>query len=214
MPALAGTCNHSEFRRQINRLPYAHRPPQATIDPRLSPPRRHAMMTGMTGRNDSQASADKASDYDLLQRQIESAIEGLEDNVSIMATVCAILLPALSAASFVGFYRVVAPDLLRIGPYQGPLACLEITFGRGVCGTAAQTETSQVVEDVEAFPGHIACDPTARSEIVIPVHDADGHLAAVLDIDSRQTASFDETDRIGLERIVAAMAPNLICEIA
>lgn len=181
---------------------------------RLSPPRRHAMMPPMVETGISPTTADKASQYDRLLRQVESAIEGLDDNVSTMATVCAILLPALSAASFVGFYRVVAPDLLRIGPYQGPLACLEITFGRGVCGTAAQTETSQVVADVEAFPGHIACDPTARSEIVVPVLDADGRLAAVLDVDSRQAASFDDIDRVGLERIVAAMAPNLAREIA
>lgn len=171
-------------------------------------------MPPMVETSDSPTKTDKASQYAQLLRQVESAIEGLDDNVSTMATVCAILFPALSAASFVGFYRVVAPDLLRIGPYQGPLACLEITFGHGVCGTAAETGISQIVADVEAFPGHIACDPTARSEIVIPVRDAAGRLAAVLDVDSRQTASFDDVDRAGLERIVAVMAPNLAREIA
>jgi len=147
--------------------------------------------------------------YDQLVGQVEAVLEGLDDDVAVMATVCAVLYAALPEASFVGFYRVVAPDRLLVGPYQGPLACLEIRFGRGVCGTAAQLRATQVVPDVEAFPGHIACDPKARSEIVIPVDDADGELIAVLDLDSPQPGAFDELDRDGLERVAAAIRRHL-----
>jgi L-methionine (R)-S-oxide reductase len=147
--------------------------------------------------------------YDELATQVNAVIEDLDDSIAVMATVCAILHAALPAASFVGFYRAVGAERLRIGPYQGPLACLEIAFGKGVCGTAAQNEVTQVVADVGAFPGHIACDPSARSEIVVPVFDAAGALAAVLDVDSRQRAAFDETDRVGLERVAGLMSPHL-----
>jgi GAF domain-containing protein len=109
--------------------------------------------------------------------------------------------------SFAGFYRVVAPGLLRIGPYQGPLGCLEIAFDRGVCGAAARERRAQLVADVHAFPGHIACDEGARSELVVPAFDARGELAAVLDLDSHAPANFDDADRAGLERLVAAFAP-------
>src|SRR5688500_5720813 len=102
-----------------------------------------------------------------------------------------------------GFYRVVVPGkLLRVGPYQGTLGCLEIAFGRGVCGTAAAERQTVVVPDVEAFPGHIACDSRSRSEIVVPVPRSDGTLIAVLDVDSEHLDSYDDEDRIALERIV------------
>jgi GAF domain-containing protein len=106
-----------------------------------------------------------------------------------------------------GFYRVVEPGrLLRVGPYQGTLGCLEIAIGRGVCGTAAAGRRTVIVEDVHAFPGHIACDARSRSEIVVPVLDADGELLAVLDVDSERPAAFDAEDRTGLERLVARFA--------
>jgi GAF domain-containing protein len=126
-----------------------------------------------------------------------------------MASVCSVLHGALPYASWTGFYRVVEPELLRVGPYQGPPGCLEIRFGAGVCGTAAAESATQVVEDVHAFPGHIACDERARSEIVVPVYDAAGRLTAVLDVDSHHPGAFDETDRQGLERLVAALARHL-----
>ena len=102
-----------------------------------------------------------------------------------------------------GFYRVVEPGrLLRVGPYQGTLGCLEIAFGKGVCGTAAAERRTVIVPDVERFPGHIACDARARSEIVVPVFGADGSLRAVFDVDSEHLATFDDEDAAGLERLV------------
>jgi len=101
-----------------------------------------------------------------------------------------------------GFYRVVSPNVLRVGPYQGTLGCLEIAFGRGVCGTAAAERRTVVVPDVDRFPSHIACDARAKSEIVVPVFDRAGALIAVLDVDSDRRATFDEADALGLERIV------------
>ena len=103
-----------------------------------------------------------------------------------------------------GFYRVVNDELL-LGPFQGPLACVHIGYGRGVCGTAWKEQQTQVVPDVELFPGHIACSSESRSEIVVPMFDADGNVTAVLDIDSRDLATFDEVDRQYLERLVALM---------
>jgi GAF domain-containing protein len=152
---------------------------------------------------------DKQSLYRRLQRQIASLHGEADDAISVMANTVAALHEALACASWTGFYRVVAPDLLRVGPFQGPVACVEIPFGRGVCGAAAETLRTQVVPDVHAFPGHIACDARARSEIVVPVLDVQRRLVAVLDIDSHQPASFDEEDRVGLESIVAVLAGPL-----
>ena len=95
-----------------------------------------------------------------------------------------------------------------VGPYQGTLGCLRIPFGKGVCGAAAQQQVTQIVEDVHAFPGHIACDSSTNSEIVVPVFTPEGHLAAVLDVDSTDYAAFDETDRAGLEAICADLLKN------
>ena len=103
-----------------------------------------------------------------------------------------------------GFYRVVKDELL-LGPFQGPLACVHIGYGRGVCGTAWKERRTQVVPDVEQFPGHIACSSESRSEIVVPMFDADGNVTAVLDIDSRDLATFDQVDQCYLERLVALM---------
>ena len=147
--------------------------------------------------------------YRQVDTQLGALLDGNTDPVATMASCCSVLHEALPYASWTGFYRVVEPELLRIGPYQGPPGCLEIRFGSGVCGAAAAEEATQVVADVHAFPGHIACDPRARSEIVVPVRDAAGRLAAVLDVDSHQTGAFDEADREGLERLAARLSPHL-----
>ena len=151
----------------------------------------------------------KGERYRRLEGEIAAVLEGIDDPVTVMATAACLLHQALPAASWTGFYRVVAPGLLRVGPYQGPLGCLEIPFERGVCGAAARERRSQLVADVNAFPGHIACDAAARSELVVPVDDAAGELVAVLDVDSHQPAAFDEEDREGLERIVAVLSRHL-----
>lgn len=159
--------------------------------------------TGTTG------DTDKAELYRRLLEDARSLLDGIRDPVTLQATAAALVHQRLPWASWTGFYRVVAPDLLRVGPYQGPVGCLEIPFGRGVCGTAAARRETQVVEDVHAFPGHIACDPDSRSEIVVPVDDAGGELFAVLDLDSHQPAAFDEQDRQGLEALASLMAAGL-----
>ncbi len=134
-------------------------------------------------------------------QEIEALLEGLDDPVTAMATVASAVHQRLPYASWTGFYRVVAPGRLRVGPYQGTVGCLEIPFERGVCGAAARGRTSQLVPDVSAFPGHIACDAAARSEVVVPVLDPAGELVAVLDVDSHRPAAFNEEDVRGLERI-------------
>ncbi len=147
--------------------------------------------------------------YDRLISDLEATLAGIDDAVAAMATVACLVFERVPGTSFAGFYRRVAPGLLRIGPYQGPLGCLEIPFARGVCGAAARERATQLVPDVHAFPGHIACDEGARSEIVVPVFDERGEIAAVLDLDSRLPANFDDADRDGLERLVRALARRL-----
>jgi GAF domain-containing protein len=151
----------------------------------------------------------KRQRYRRLEGEIAAVLEGIDDPVTVMATAACLVHQALPAASWTGFYRVVAPGLLRVGPYQGPLGCLEIPFARGVCGAAARERRSQLVLDVDAFPGHIACDAAARSEVVVPVDDAAGELVAVLDVDSHQPAAFDEEDRAGLEGVAAVLSRHL-----
>lgn len=141
--------------------------------------------------------------------QLDELLEAELDEVAAMATFVAVLHQTLQNATWTGFYRVVAPQLLRIGPYQGPVGCLEIDFARGVCGAAARERRSQLVADVHRFPGHIACDPRSRSEVVVPVFDSDGALAAVLDLDSHEPAAFDELDVAELEALVGKLAPHL-----
>ena len=144
----------------------------------------------------------KREAYGQLAAQVESVLQGIEDDVAAMATVSCLLHHAFDHL-WTGFYRVVTPGaLLRVGPYQGTLGCLEIAFGRGVCGTAAQTGRTVIVPDVHAFPGHIACDARSASEIVVPVHDGQGELLAVLDIDSQRRNAFDEEDQRALESLV------------
>lgn len=142
---------------------------------------------------------------ELLEMQ-ELLLEGSNDPIAAMATLSALLHHAFQHL-WTGFYRVVRPGvLLRVGPYQGSLGCLDITFGRGVCGTAAAERRTVIVPDVHAFPGHITCDPRSRSEIVVPVFKPDGELLAVLDIDSSEPNGFSEVDRDGLESMVAWFA--------
>ena len=137
-----------------------------------------------------------------LDQQIRAVLDGIDDEVTAMATMSALIHHAFGYL-WTGFYRVVTPGkLLRVGPYQGTLGCLEIPFGKGVCGTAASTLVTQIVPDVHAFPGHITCDARSASEIVLPVLDRKGALIAVFDIDSAQKAGFDETDQVHLERIL------------
>lgn len=137
-----------------------------------------------------------------LDEHIRAVLAGIRDDVAAMATMSALIHHAFGFL-WTGFYRVVEPEtLLRVGPYQGTLGCLEIQVGRGVCGTAAAERRTVVVPDVQVFPGHITCDARSRSEIVVPVTGRSGALIAVLDIDSDQVATFDEEDRRGLERIM------------
>jgi GAF domain-containing protein len=130
-------------------------------------------------------------------------LEGETDLVAKMANVAAVLHESFGFW-WTGFYRVAGNELI-LGPFQGPVACMHIPFGKGVCGTAWQRNGTVVVPDVEAFPGHIACSSASRSEIVVPVHGSDGTVIAVLDIDSDRLATFDETDREWLEKIVRCL---------
>jgi len=144
----------------------------------------------------------RAVAYAELSEQINLVLEGIDDPVCGMATIAALVHGALGFF-WTGFYRVVEPGkLMRVGPYQGSLGCLEIAFGKGVCGTAAAQRRAVIVDDVDLFPGHIACDARARSEIVVPVFNRTGDLMAVLDIDSDTPSAFNEEDQAGLETIV------------
>ncbi|NUB46401.1 GAF domain-containing protein [Fertoebacter nigrum] len=143
-------------------------------------------------------------DYDHLAAQIDALCHGETDTVSLMATFACELHAAHPLSDWTGFYRVVAPELLKIGPYQGGHGCLVIPFSRGVCGAVARTETALIVPDVEAFPGHIACSSSTRSELVLPVWNGAGTLLGVLDLDSNTEAAFTEEDATRLAEILAA----------
>jgi L-methionine (R)-S-oxide reductase len=144
----------------------------------------------------------KPEAYAELKTHVLAVLEGVDDEVCAMATVSALVHHAFGHL-WTGFYRVVAKDsLLRVGPYQGTLGCLEIKFGKGVCGTAAATGVTQVVPDVHLFPGHISCDGRSESEIVVPVFNKQKQLIAVFDIDSAKKNSFDEVDKIHLEQLM------------
>lgn len=142
---------------------------------------------------------DKDEKYRLLTKQISALIEGETDSVAVMANVCAAIHETMGFF-WTGFYRVKNGELV-LGPFQGPVACMHIGFGRGVCGMAWKLRETIVVPDVEQFPGHIACSSLSRSEIVVPVFSKDGEVQAVLDIDSKELATFDDTDRQYLEEI-------------
>jgi GAF domain-containing protein len=131
------------------------------------------------------------------------------DDIALMATINSSLAQRFPAYFWTGFYRVCG-DRLVVGPYIGTVGCLQIEFGRGVCGVAAQRRETLIVPDVTQFPGHIACDPNSKSEIVVPVFGPDGELIAVLDVDSDQVNAFDEEDRTGLERIAALFSRSAV----
>lgn len=141
--------------------------------------------------------------YAHLRKTISSLTEGEEDVVSLMATVVCELYHSDHRFDWTGFYRVTSPGMLKIGPYQGSHGCLKIPFERGVCGAAARLGKTQLVADVEAFEGHIACASSTMSELVLPVWDRAGALIAVLDIDSDQPNAFTEQDAAELEIILA-----------
>jgi GAF domain-containing protein len=143
--------------------------------------------------------------YGTLHAHIANTLAGINDEIAGMATIASMVHTSFGHL-WTGFYRVVAPNQLRVGPYQGTLGCLEIAFGQGVCGTAAARRQTIVVPDVSRFPGHIACDARSRSEIVVPVLDAAGALIAVFDIDSTRLDRFDDEDRHGLEAIMTWFA--------
>jgi L-methionine (R)-S-oxide reductase len=151
--------------------------------------------------------ADKAARYQSLLLEIESVLDRETNVVARMSTTAAMLASAFATFFWTGFYVVdpQRPKELVVGPYQGTLGCLRIAFGRGVCGAAATSRTTVIVPNVEAFPGHIACDSRSRSEIVVPVLDSGGDLLAVLDVDSTEKCAFDEVDQAGLEAIVRAV---------
>lgn len=156
--------------------------------------------------NDLTLSTDKAARYAEVAVEVASVLEGETNLTARMATVASMLANSFDHYFWTGFYVVdpVKPRELVVGPYQGTLGCLRIAFGRGVCGAAAETGLTQLVEDVHAFPGHIACDGRSQSEIVVPVFDAAGNLLAVFDVDSDQPAAFDTVDQQGIETILAA----------
>ena len=136
-----------------------------------------------------------------VEARVASLTENEHDQVSLMATVACELFHSFDQFDWVGFYRVVAPQLLKIGPYQGGHGCLQIPFSRGVCGACATKEKTIIVPDVEAFPGHIACSATTRSELVAPVF-SNGELIGVLDIDSDRPDAFTQKDASAVEAIL------------
>ncbi len=149
---------------------------------------------------------EKADQYASVAKEIAAVLEGEPNLTARMATVSNILHHAFDHYFWTGFYVVDPdkPDELVVGPYQGTLGCLRVPFGKGVCGTAAATGETQIVDDVHAFPGHIACDARSESEIVVPVRDAAGRLIAVFDVDSDRKAMFTDADKNGLETILSA----------
>ena len=149
--------------------------------------------------------ADKAARYAEVEAEILAVLDGEPDRIARMATVSSMLADAFPAFFWTGFYGVdpAKADELVVGPYQGTLGCLRIPFGRGVCGAAAAERRTPIVEDVHAFPGHIACDSRSASEIVVPVLDPSGDLIAVLDVDATEKAAFDAVDAEWLERLMA-----------
>jgi len=155
--------------------------------------------------NDLALPAAKGERYAAVAEEIAAVLDGEPNLTARMATVASMLANSFDDYFWTGFY-VVDPargDELVVGPYQGTLGCLRIAFGRGVCGAAAATRETQLVRDVHAFPGHIACDSRSASEVVVPVFDKDGALIAVFDVDSERPAAFDETDQAWLEKILS-----------
>ena len=147
--------------------------------------------------------------YELLVSQIHSLISGEENKTGVLANVSAAMKEAFPERFFwVGFY-LVGDGALHLGPFQGSVACYTIPFGKGVCGTAWSRGETIIVDDVEEFPGHIACSSLSRSEIVVPMRNKDGEIVGVIDIDSKKLSDFNEDDSIGLEEIANLLRDNL-----
>ncbi len=150
-----------------------------------------------------------AVDYGLLAEQVVALAEGEDLRLPVLANTAALVMEAMPDVSWAGFYLATGRGDLALGPFQGKVACMHIPWGRGVCGTAAERDETQLVPDVHAFPGHIACDSASRSEVVVPIHEG-GRVAGVLDLDSTSLARFDATDAAGLERVMAALEGVLL----
>jgi L-methionine (R)-S-oxide reductase len=151
--------------------------------------------------------APKSEMYRELVKSADALTSGETDGVANMSNIAALLWEFLPDVNWTGFYRVVDGELV-LGPFQGKAACIRIPFGRGVCGAAAQTGETQLVEDVHAFPGHIACDANSASELVVPVM-RDGHVIAVVDLDSPSRGRFDHDDALGIQSLVAVIADRI-----
>ncbi len=145
--------------------------------------------------------------YEDILKHVKGVLEGETDLIANLANVAAIL-KTLPGFFWVGFY-IVRNDILVLGPFQGPVACTRIGLGKGVCGTSWAQKKSILVEDVHAFPGHIACNPNSKSELVVPVFDPSGNVAFILDADSDTLSAFDENDRIALEKIATYITDTL-----
>ena len=150
------------------------------------------------------------ADYELICKQMEALAEESSDPIPVMANLSALLFHSMDDVNWAGFY-LVKEDALILGPFQGKVACVRIEKGRGVCGTAWTKDEVQLVPDVHAFPGHIACDSDSKSEIVIPIHRGD-EVFAVLDIDSPIPARFSQEDRVGLSNLVHTMEQIVLSE--
>lgn len=149
---------------------------------------------------------EKRKQYELLCKQVESLVEGEDNVMGVLANVSAAMHDTFPDIFFwVGFYLVKDGEL-QLGPFQGPVACYHIPFGKGVCGSAWKEERTLVVADVEQFPGHIACSSLSRSEIVVPIFNKQHNVVGVIDIDSKNLNSFDDTDKEYLEKIAAIVA--------
>ena len=146
------------------------------------------------------AASSKPALYRELAAQARALLEGETDPIANAANLCSLIWHTLPQLNWAGFYLLKGDELV-VGPFQGKPACVRIALGKGVCGTAAASRETQVVEDVERFPGHIACDIASRSEIVVPLIGADGHLIGVFDVDSPRLARFDSEDRAGMEAL-------------
>lgn len=149
----------------------------------------------------------KETNYDLLQKQVASLIEDESNLIAILSNVSALLNDSLDQINWVGFYLIENNELI-LGPFQGHPACVHIAIGKGVCGTAVETNESQLVEDVNAFPGHIACDANSKSEVVVPIHKGN-QVIGVLDIDAPIINRFSNTDKLALEEIVSIIEQQI-----
>ena len=150
---------------------------------------------------------EKQAIYDQLIANCRALTEGETDEIALMATLVCEIHQALPYSHWTGFYRVTEPNLLKVGPYQGGHGCLQIAFDRGVCGKAATDRQTQLVDDVNSLPYHIACSSSTLSEIVMPVLDSRGEVRAVLDLDSNDAAAFNAVDERGLTALLALLTP-------